>query len=355
MQGGQGQGGRGMRQNIRQQLAPLRQQMAGMGGGLASLAGGAQGAGMGRYAGNAGNPFVQAQAGASNRDFYDTLQASKDRTRQFRQDLRGGMSEADAIAGMAAPPDNSVTRQMAEQGYWVNPNQAAPRPAYNPMAQSAGYGAGIPQGPAADAYAKMGYAASRQDTQSAVSPPMAQTTGAASQVPGASTPAANSNPGGQSYSEMPPINVDYGPAPPTANANPYGTGIAQPHVISGAQYGADQQLTLDDLNDPNLSDTDRQYLAGLGLYYNPSDPAAQQNASAWGVDGAGSTTQTLIETGGGGVGTTPGVTANSGMTPAQTLGSTPAANPNPAQTQDSGMQDVLNSVTRQRTKPPAIV
>lgn len=69
------------------------------------------------------------------------------------------------------------------------------------------------------------------------------------------------------------------------NPNPYGTGIPQPHVISGSQYGADGRLGLEDLGNPNLSATDQRYLAGLGYYHNPTSTAAQQNAANWGVSG----------------------------------------------------------------------
>lgn len=136
------------------------------------------------------------------------------------------------------------------------------------------------------------------------------------------------------YAGSPGFNEQTGTYLPGYGPNPYGTGIPRPNTVPiGSQYGPDQMLTLEDLGMSGLSQTDQQYLAGLGLYYNPTNQAAWQNAYNWGVQGVGPSYDQWMQTYGGLSGTPAGGAPNppaATPTAAGGGGSTPTAPTTPS-------------------------
>lgn len=53
--------------------------------------------------------------------------------------------------------------------------------------------------------------------------------------------------------------------------------------VTGDQYGRDKTLNMRDWFNPNISDTDRQFLAGKAYVANPNNRFAQQRAQRFGV------------------------------------------------------------------------
>lgn len=82
--------------------------------------------------GDLGDPMPADTSG----DFGAALANSQQRTALYRQLLRQGMAEPEAVAELdrrMPQIQNSVTQQIGQQGYWINPNYR-PSARANPMA-----------------------------------------------------------------------------------------------------------------------------------------------------------------------------------------------------------------------------